>query len=501
MANPSSILPESDRVAPDSDGLSAFAVKLMQAEDRRFTLRNLRLMAIVGAGMVAFFAVLDHFAYPEFVALFAALRWTFASLILVLLVMVRSKFGKRHFRLFTLVLPLIPALFVVITVFTTKDPATEYYAGLSLCIVAIGFLFHWTYREALIVSITVLFMYLAACVPAINDGMTPRTWAGLFSNLVFLVATGAVVVAGSLAHHRARVEEFKGRERLRQKRLALRNNAIELKQTLHDLEETEGQLIQSGKMASLGQLSASVIHEIGNPLNHSNQALFLLRRRLKQQPEDEMINEAVVDIQDSIDRMKDIVRDLREFSHKRSELLISFPALESIEVAVRMLGKEISDTGTEVVVEVDSEVRIEGVKNQVSQVFINLVHNAIQAMDMAGTPSPRRIVISTIESDATVILSIRDNGPGIPEDVRKQVFEPFFTTKEVGEGTGLGLSICFRIIEAHRGTIQVLSDGHSYTEFRMSLPRPVDPEPADCPDPEMHHPVPQASLSHEQAIH
>lgn len=501
MANPSSILPESDRVTPDSNCLSAFAVKVMQAEDRRFTLRNLRLMAMVGAGMVAFFAVLDHFAYPEFVALFAALRWTFASLILVLLVMVRSKFGKRHFRLFTVVLPLIPALFVVITVFTTRDPATEYYAGLSLCIVAIGFLFHWTYREALIVSITVLFMYLAACVPAINGGMTPRTWAGLFNNLVFLVTTGAVVVAGSLVHHRARVEEFKGRERLRQKRLALRNNTLELKQTLRDLEETEGQLIQSGKMASLGQLSASVIHEIGNPLNHANQALFLLRRRLKQQPEDEMINEAVIDIQDSIDRMKDIVRDLREFSHKRSELLISFPVLESIVVAVRMLGKEISDTGTEVVIKVDSKVRIEGVKNQVSQVFINLVHNAVQAMDKAGTPSPRRIVISAIESDATVILSIRDNGPGIPDDVRKQVFEPFFTTKEVGEGTGLGLSICFRIIEAHRGTIQVLSNGQSYTEFRMSLPRPVDPVPVECPDPERHHPVPQSSLSHEHAIH
>jgi two-component system sensor histidine kinase PhcS len=297
------------------------------------------------------------------------------------------------------------------------------------------------------------------------------------------------------------VEEFKGRERLRQKRLALRNNTLELKQTLRDLEETEGQLIQSGKMASLGQLSASVIHEIGNPLNHANQALFLLRRRLKQQPEDEMINEAVIDIQDSIDRMKDIVRDLREFSHKRSELLISFPVLESIVVAVRMLGKEISDTGTEVVIKVDSKVRIEGVKNQVSQVFINLVHNAVQAMDKAGTPSPRRIVISAIESDATVILSIRDNGPGIPDDVRKQVFEPFFTTKEVGEGTGLGLSICFRIIEAHRGTIQVLSNGQSYTEFRMSLPRPVDPVPVECPDPERHHPVPQSSLSHEHAIH
>jgi two-component system sensor histidine kinase PhcS len=297
------------------------------------------------------------------------------------------------------------------------------------------------------------------------------------------------------------VGEFKGRERLRQKKLALRANALELKQTLLDLEETEGLLIQSGKMASLGQLSASVIHEIGNPLNHSNQALFLLRRRLKQQPEDEMINEAVVDIQDSIDRMKDIVRDLREFSHKRSELLISFPVLESIEVALRMLGKEISDTGIEVIVSVSPGARIEGVKNQVSQVFINLVHNAIQAMEKARTSSPRRIVISAVESDESVTLSVRDNGPGISGEVIKQVFEPFFTTKEVGEGTGLGLSICFRIIEAHRGTIQVNSDGQSYTEFCVSLPRSAELLPTGDPDPRTHHPLPSIPHSHEHAIH
>ncbi len=81
-----------------------------------------------------------------------------------------------------------------------------------------------------------------------------------------------------------RIEDFRGRDRLRQKKIAYRLKAIELKSTLDELKETEGQLIQSGKMASLGQLSAGVIHEIGNPLNYSNQALFLLRRRLRLYP-------------------------------------------------------------------------------------------------------------------------------------------------------------------------------------------------------------------------
>lgn len=487
--------------SPKPEDLSDFGWKLMQAEDRRFTLRNLKLMAVMAAGMVSFFAVLDHFAYPEYVALFAALRWTFASFIMILLLMAGSRIGKRYFRLFTVVLPLIPSLFVCIVVFVTRDPATEYYAGLSLCIVAIGFLFHWTYREALMVSVSVLLLYLGASYPAIANGMTGRTAAGLFSNLVFLVATGVVVVAGSLAHHRIRVEEFRSRERLRQKKVALRLNAVELGKTLQDLEETESQLIQSGKMASLGQLSAGVIHEIGNPLNHSNQALFLLRRILRNHPEDSMINEAVADIQDSVDRMKEIVRDLREFSHRRSEVLIDFPVQESIGVAVRMLGKEISESSTEVEIEVDAMDRIEGVKNQIAQVFINLIHNAIQAMGHAREARRNRIVISASKADRQLVISIRDNGPGIPEEVRARIFEPFFTTKEVGEGTGLGLSICFRIIEAHRGNIQVLSDGHSFTEFRLSLPQPSTGGLSAEVSKESHHSShPQPHL-HEQAIH
>ncbi len=452
------------------EGLSDFGRKWMQAEDRRFALRNLKLIATIAAGMVSFFALLDYFAYPEFVALFATLRWTCAVVVLVLLLLVRTRLGKRYFKFFTVALPLIPAFVVAMTIFVTQDPASIYYAGLSLCVVAIGFLFHWTYKEAFTVSGLVLLFYLIACAPAIANGLSAKAGAGLFSNLVFLVATGLVVVTGSLTHHRMRVEEFRGRERLRQQKIAFRKNALELRQTLDELKETESQLIQSGKMASLGQLSAGVIHEIGNPLNHSNQALFLLRRRLRQFPEDEAIREAVEDIQDSIDRMKEIVRELREFSHKRSEILSEFPVREAVEVAERMLGKAIDDYGVSVEIAIDPGLQVLGVKNQLAQVFINLVHNAIQAMGKAPEENAHRIAVSAREQDGKVIIAVRDNGSGIPDRIRAKIFDPFFTTKEAGEGTGLGLSICYRIIEAHRGTIEVDSDGASFTEFRVILP-------------------------------
>lgn len=478
--------------------LSDFAWKLLQAEDRRFTLRNLNLIAALAAGMVTFFAILDYFAYPEFVGLFTAFRWTCVGIIMILLILLRSRIGKRYYRFFTVALPLVPAFIVAMTIFVSQDPASVYYAGLSLCVVGVGFLFHWTYKEAFLISGFILLFYLIACAPAIMSGLDARSGAGLFNNLVFLVATGLVVVSGSLAHHHLRIEDFRGRDRLRQKKIAYRLKAVELKAALEELKETEGQLIQSGKMASLGQLSAGVSHEIGNPLNHSNQALFLLRRRLRLYPEDDTIREAVEDIQDSIDRMKDIVRELREFSHKRSEVLVEFPVIESIEVAVRMLAKEIDDHRVAVETDLGPGVLVAGVKNQLTQVFINLIHNAIQAMVKAETGRDHHISISAREGEGFLVLAIRDNGPGIPAAIRDRIFDPFFTTKEAGEGTGLGLSICFRIVEAHRASMDVVSDGTSFTEFRIKFP-PVAKTGAETPPPVSHHSTPAdsgSSISH-----
>lgn len=507
MSVPKASLAES--AAPKPEGLSDFAWKWMQAEDRRFTLRNHKLVAVMAAGMVTFFAVLDQFAYPEFALLFTALRWTCASIVLLLLATGRESLRKRCHRFYTIALPLIPAFFIAVTIFVARDPDSVYYAGLSLCIVGIGFLFQWTYKEAFAVSGIVLLLYLLACLPSILEGMGAKEAAGLFSNLAFLVVTGAVVVAGSYTHHVTRVEEFRVRDRLRQKKIAFRQKAVELRRILDELEETESQLIQSGKMASLGQLSAGVIHEIGNPLNHSNQALFLLRRRLRTYPEDEGIHDAVADIQDSIDRMKEIVRDLREFSAKRGEVVSQFPVREPVDAALRILGKAIDDHRVSVEIDIEDRLAVVGVKNQLAQVFVNLIHNATQAMVGAAGGAARSLAtgeggsrpeirVAATEQDGRVVVRVRDNGPGIPAEARPRIFEPFFTTKDPGEGTGLGLSICFRILEAHRGGIQVASDGASYTEFELHLPVAGPLEGAASGEADgtiAFEPFPQASLA------
>jgi two-component system sensor histidine kinase PhcS len=450
-------------------GLSEFAWKLMQAEERQVTLKNLRLISVLAAIMVPAFAVLDYFAYPERLGLFISFRVMCTISILGLIGVIESRYGKRLFRALTVALPLIPAFFISLMILYSGDPGTPYYAGLTLCIVAIGFLFHWTYREAFIVSASVLAMYLVACSPALINGMDSRTAAGFVNNCIFLLAKGVVVVFGSHVHYGFRVEEFAVRQRLRQEKNKLRKQREELVRTLRELRETEGQLIQSEKMASLGQLSAGMIHEIGNPLNYENQALFLLRKLVGKPGQEESVQEAIDDIQDSIDRMRDIVGELRDFSHKSNEDRTEFPVKESIAAALRMLRREIDESGTIVTAEVEPSLTAIGVKNQITQVLINLVQNAIHAVATANR-EVSRIRIEAREVDQVIEISIWDNGLGIATERVNNVFDPFYTTKELGQGTGLGLSICYRIVEAHQGSLNVTSEEGAFTQFTIILP-------------------------------
>lgn len=462
-------------VAERPKGLSDFTWRLMLADERRSAARSQKLIVFLIATLVPLFSVLDFFAYPELFRSFFLLRIFCVAVTLGVFAVMITDFGKAYFRAFTVLLPLIPAFFISLMILLAQDPGTSYYAGLTLCIVAIGFVFHWTYGEAFVCAVAIAAMYFAASAPAIINGMDSRTAAGFINNCIFIGAKGFVIVIGCYAHHQFRIQNFITIQKSRTQQVALRRQKKEIEQTMADLAETESQLYQSEKMASLGQLSAGVIHEIGNPLNYSNQALFLLRRLVGEREKDDPVVEAIDDIGDSIDRMKEIVRELREFSHKSSEVKIEFPVRESVRVAVRMLGKEIYDSGVVLETKVCPDLRMEGVKNQITQVFVNLIHNAIQALgkkEFSAGESPR-IEVTARSVGTKIEVAVRDNGPGISPEHLKQIFDPFFTTKEVGEGTGLGLSISFRIIESHGGTLRVDSRLGDFTEFVLSLPEPA----------------------------
>lgn len=457
----------------EDPGFSEFSQKRFLAEGRRKVLNSFKALAAFTCVVFPLFGIVDYLKYPEHFEDFLQLRLLCVGFMLLALVAVlKTPIGRRSYRAFNVLFPLIPAFFFAVMIYLSGDPHTTYYIGMILCLNVIGFICQWSFSEALLSSTMVLLLYFLSITPPIINGLEHSGKVALLSHCFFAFSFAMVVIIGAFLQQRACRNEFLSREKVRQQKIDLAAKNAELAQTMKHLHRTEGELIQSEKMASMGQLSAGVIHEIGNPLNYSNQALFLLRKLLRgRSDEQNEVQEAIDDIQDSFDRMKTIVTDLREFSHKSVETRAEFSVLESVKVAMRMLGREIRHSKVEIDVEVNSSLRVFAVKNQITQVFVNLIHNAIQAISSCPSLAGEgRIRILGWEQADSLFVSVIDNGPGVPKQLFNNLFDPFFTTKQAGEGTGLGLSICFRILEAHHGEITVKSDPGDFTKFTIKLP-------------------------------
>lgn len=436
------------------------------AEDRKATLGHVRIVCALGATLVPTFSILDYFAYPDHFITFAILRVICSAMILTIWYLSTKRWCRKFFRLFTILVAAVPATFIAIMVGISGDPGSPYYAGLSLCIVAVGFVFHWSFREALIVCVSVWLMYMAACLTMTWDFSDKVMLTAFVNNTIFILAKGIVITSGSVAHYRIRVEEFLSRDDLRRSEAKLASKNYELSKTLRELKTTERQLIQSEKMASLGQMSAGIIHEIGNPLNYSKQALFLLKKKIKTMEGDHnKVMDIVGDLEEGTNRIEEIINELRGFSHVGSEK--AYELEDSIKSAIKMLQPEIKKSEVEVSYTVEGKPYIIGSRNQISQILINLVTNSIHAI---GPENPGKVTIESKIEDQEVLLIVEDNGPGIPEETQLKIFDPFYTTKPVGSGTGLGLSIAIRIIEAHSGTITVESQEGKHTRMIMRFP-------------------------------
>lgn len=438
-------------------------------EDRVLTLRNVRILCWIAMILVPVAVVLDYFAYPHLLPKFAVLRLSCSLCLMVVLLATRTWIGHRYYRAFTVLVPMIPAFFISLMIHVANDPGTSYYAGLTLCLVAIGFMFHWTFAEsAFALGLTIVF-YLLANTGALVRGVSMESMGVFVNNCVFILLNGVVIISGSFYHHRIRVREFLTRVEVEQQREELEASNQELSDTLRQLRETENQLFQSEKLASLGRMSAGIIHEINNPLNFTNQAIFVLKKKSRHLPDAERMEfERIVgDIKEGIGRVSSIVSDLRGFSHPDSGMLMDVDLVVAVQSAVRLMSKDLHDSGVHLHLELPAKLRVKADQNQLVQVLINLVHNAMDAMK--GRPEPRLEITARETSDRTVIM-VSDNGCGIPEGNLAKIFDPFFTTKEVGEGMGLGLSVSFRMMNHMQGGIEVSSVPGSGTTFTLWLP-------------------------------
>jgi len=241
------------------------------------------------------------------------------------------------------------------------------------------------------------------------------------------------------------------------------------------LQVTEQRLIRSDRLASIGQLAASVAHEINNPLSGVLNFAKLMQRLVTDQG---IPPERVADFRRYLEHVANetahcgrIVSDLLAFSRRSSPQREGRDLNELIRKTVSLLGHKLKleDTTVELALASDlPPVPCDG--SQVQQIVLNLLVNAAEAMPKGGV-----ITVRTCQAPGVAVIEVVDRGVGIPESVQGRIFDPFFTTKEEGKGTGLGLAVVFGIVEAHGGTIDLESRVGEGTTFRVTLPLTAPP--------------------------
>jgi two-component system NtrC family sensor kinase len=255
----------------------------------------------------------------------------------------------------------------------------------------------------------------------------------------------------------------------------------ELEKANRKLRDTQAQLIQTEKMASLGQLVAGIAHEINNPMTFIANNLFTATSGLGRiAPEVEpalseisyakfqKIRLRLAEMKEGVNRVTELVLSLRTFSRLDEGDFKSVDVGKSIDSVLLCLNHRLE--GRIAIIKLfgpDRMLYCSGGK--LNQVFMNLISNAIEAIPESG-----QIVITTDQNDDAFTVSVRDTGNGIPEVIRNRIFDPFFTTKRVGEGTGLGLAISYRIVQDHHGSIEVRSEEGVGSEFIVNIPRDLE---------------------------
>jgi len=266
--------------------------------------------------------------------------------------------------------------------------------------------------------------------------------------------------------------------------LWMNNYARELEEVNRRMQQAQAHLVQSEKMASLGQLVAGIAHEINTPIGSINSNNDILIRSVSKMREFFNCEQCPADVREhpdvvklmrvleeinhnnriACDRIINIIRSLKNFARLDEAERRRVNIHEGLDSSLILVHHQLKNR-IEIVKDYGDLPEIECFPNQLNQVFMNLLVNAAQAIPRRGT-----LTIKTLQLGNEVQVKISDTGVGIPRENMRKIFDPGFTTKGIGVGTGLGLSICYKIIQDHRGRIAVESEVGRGTTFTITLP-------------------------------
>jgi len=237
--------------------------------------------------------------------------------------------------------------------------------------------------------------------------------------------------------------------------------------------ERDAQLTQASKMATLGEMATGIAHELNQPLNVMRVGGDFLAKMIRrgQKISDDQLLKVSRNITEQVDRAASIINHLREFGRRSDFQSIPVDLNTPIQDVFTIMGRQLQLRNIEVELRLAQGLpRVMGDKNRIEQIFLNLVTNARDAMEVKAFGETKKLTITTYEKDDRVVAEVSDTGTGMFELTREKIFEPFFTTKEVGKGTGLGLSITYGIVKDYKGEIEVESALNEGTTFRVSFP-------------------------------
>jgi signal transduction histidine kinase len=433
--------------------------EVWKEESRALTIRHSRALCLIAMSLVPFCTVLDYFQYPQHWWLFFQARAAVSGIEIVLLLLSYTAWGNKHYRMLMLLVPLVPAMLIAWMIYASGDPASPYYAGLTLCLVGVGLLYQWSHVESIIaVAITIL-LYLAATLPLVFDDKPDASFGAFVNNGVFLIANSVVIVTGSLVHFRIRKNEVIARHRLAENR--------------KELEQKNLQLVEADRMKT--DFFSNITHELRTPLTLMIAPLQRLQRLYP--PEDDGakgLNQELGGIYDNALRLLKLINNLLDLaSADAGRIRVTRQQFSLGEFTGRLLhsvNNMAQQGGVAVKRRADANIDLVSAdQDKMEKILLNLLFNAVKF-----TPTGGSVTLATRERPGQVIFEVIDTGVGISEQHLPFIFDRFWQADSSATrrhpGTGLGLALVKEFVEKMGGHLVARSQLGKGTTIEVHLP-------------------------------